>query len=64
MVMAIRMLSDDEVRRWLDPAELLDALARGFTALSAGEVVAPPRNGVDVEGGCRDAGDCRRWRAG
>ena len=49
--MAIRMLSDDEVQRWLDPAELLDALAWGFTALSAGEVVAPPRNGVDVEGG-------------
>ena len=39
------MLSDDDVQQWLDPEELLAALAQGFTALSAGEVAAPPRNG-------------------
>jgi len=49
--MPIRMLSDDDVRRHLDPDELLEALAKGFQALSAGAVVAPPRNGVDVENG-------------
>ena len=49
--MSIRMLSDDDVRRWLDPDELLDVLARGFASLTTGEVRAPLRNGVDVEDG-------------
>ena len=49
--MQVRMLSDDEVRRLLDLDELLEALARGFSALSAGRVSAPPRNGVDVPAG-------------
>jgi alanine dehydrogenase len=34
----------------LDPAEAMDALARGFMALSAGNVQAPPRPRVDVPG--------------
>lgn len=49
--MAIRILSDTDVQRHLDPDTLLDALAAGFAALTAGDVTAPPRNGVDVEGG-------------
>ena len=49
--MQIRVLSDDDVQRLLDLDDLLDALARGFSALTAGQVAAPPRNGVDVSGG-------------
>ena len=49
--MQVRMLSDDDVRRLLDLDELLEALARGFSALSAGQVSAPPRHGVDVPAG-------------
>ena len=49
--MQIRVLSDDDVRRLLDLDHLLDALARGFTALSAGHVSAPSRNGVEVPAG-------------
>lgn len=49
--MHLRILSDGDSERLLDLDELLDALARGFSALSAGQVAAPPRNGVDVAGG-------------
>lgn len=49
--MHLRVLSDADVERLLDLDELLDALARGFSALSDGQVSAPPRNGVDVAGG-------------
>ena len=49
--MSIRMLSDDDVRRWLDPNALLNALAKGFASLTAGDVIAPPRSGVDLEDG-------------
>jgi alanine dehydrogenase len=46
--MEILMLSAQEVQRLLDPAALLDALAEGFKALSAGKVDAPKRIGVSV----------------
>jgi alanine dehydrogenase len=39
------------VRRSLDVDAMLDALAEGFVALTKGEVVAPPRNGVEVPHG-------------
>ncbi len=45
------MLSQADVRELLDLDALLDALTEGFRALSAGEVNAPPRNGVDVAKG-------------
>jgi ornithine cyclodeaminase/alanine dehydrogenase-like protein (mu-crystallin family) len=47
-LMDILMLNAAEVRRLLDPDALLDALAEGFRALSAGEVDAPSRIGVSV----------------
>lgn len=47
----IRLLSERDVRRSLDIAAMLDALAEGFKALSDGRVVAPPRSGVDVPDG-------------
>src|SRR5215831_14426809 len=46
--MEILMLSAQEVQRLLDPDTLLDALAEGFRALSAGQVDAPKRIGVSV----------------
>ena len=49
--MQVRMLSDEDVQQLLDLDDLLDALARGFSGLSAGQVSAPPRNGVDVPAG-------------
>jgi alanine dehydrogenase len=49
--MQIRVLSDDDVERLLDLDHLLEALAHGFSALSAGRVSAPPRNGVEVPAG-------------
>jgi ornithine cyclodeaminase/thiomorpholine-carboxylate dehydrogenase len=42
----IRFLSDADVQRLLDPVSLLDALAEGFAALSAGHVIAPTRQEV------------------
>ena len=36
--MEILVLNEDEVRRLLDPRALLDALANGFRALTAGDV--------------------------
>jgi ornithine cyclodeaminase/thiomorpholine-carboxylate dehydrogenase len=50
-VSEIRLLSEGDVRRSLDVAAMLDALAEGFKALTEGQVVAPPRNGVDVPNG-------------
>ena len=44
------MLDEDDVRRLLDPRALLDALARGFRALTSGEVTAPERNEVPMGG--------------
>ena len=49
--MQIRVLSDDDVERLLGLDHLLEALAQGFSALSAGRVSAPPRNGVEVPAG-------------
>jgi ornithine cyclodeaminase/alanine dehydrogenase-like protein (mu-crystallin family) len=46
--MEILVLNEDEVRRLLDPRALLDALANGFKALTAGDVTAPDRNEVKV----------------
>lgn len=46
--MDILMLTKTEVQRLLDPDALLDALAEGFRALSAGQVDAPKRIGVSV----------------
>jgi ornithine cyclodeaminase/thiomorpholine-carboxylate dehydrogenase len=46
--MEILMLSAKEVQRLLDPDALLEALAEGFKALSAGQVDAPKRIGVSV----------------
>jgi alanine dehydrogenase len=48
--MEILVLNEDEVRRLLDPRALLDALADGFRALTAGEVNAPDRNEVALPG--------------
>jgi alanine dehydrogenase len=50
-VSEIRLLSEGDVRRSLDVEAMLDALAEGFKALSEGQVVAPPRSGVDVPNG-------------
>jgi ornithine cyclodeaminase/alanine dehydrogenase-like protein (mu-crystallin family) len=44
--MEILVLNEDEIRRLLDPRALLDALARGFRALTGHEVTAPERNEV------------------
>jgi alanine dehydrogenase len=49
--MEILILSAHEVQRLLDPDALLDALAGGFRALSAGQVDAPKRIGVSVPTG-------------
>jgi alanine dehydrogenase len=46
--MEIIVLSAQDVEQLLEPDALLDALAKGFTALSAGEVDAPKRIGVSV----------------
>jgi alanine dehydrogenase len=46
--MQILILSAQDVQRLLDPDALLDALADGFRALSAGQVDAPRRIGVSV----------------
>lgn len=48
--MHVRVLGDADVERLLDLDALLEALARGFSALSDGRVAAPPRHGVDVTG--------------
>ncbi len=47
----IRLLSEQNVRQFLDVDAMIDALAEGFKALTAGQVVAPPRSGVDVPNG-------------
>jgi ornithine cyclodeaminase/alanine dehydrogenase-like protein (mu-crystallin family) len=48
--MEILVLNEDEVRQLLDPRALLQALADGFRALTAGEVTAPDRNEVGLQG--------------
>src|SRR3954447_23013047 len=49
--MEILVLNEGEVRALLDPRALLEALADGFRALSGGEVTAPDRNEVTLDGG-------------
>ncbi len=46
--MNILLLNAAEVAQALDPTALIDALAEGFVALSAGQIVAPPRAEVVV----------------
>jgi alanine dehydrogenase len=45
------VLSRPEIETLLDPEALVDAVAGGFRALSAGEVSAPPRQAVEAAGG-------------
>src|SRR5262249_14497040 len=49
--MDILILSQEEVKHFLDLGDLLDALADGFKALTSGQVCAPPRNEVTVPDG-------------
>jgi alanine dehydrogenase len=48
--MEILVLNEGDVRRLLDPRTLLDALGRGFRALTNGDVTAPERNEVPLAG--------------
>jgi alanine dehydrogenase len=45
------LISRAEVEALLEPGALVDAVAGGFRALSAGELSAPPRQAVEVERG-------------
>jgi alanine dehydrogenase len=49
--MEVLVLAQSDVEALLEGPELLDALAAGFAALSAGRVSAPPRNQVATERG-------------
>jgi ornithine cyclodeaminase/alanine dehydrogenase-like protein (mu-crystallin family) len=49
--MRVLMLSQDDVRRLLDPDRLLDALEAGFRAISAGRVDVPPRVAANAPAG-------------
>lgn len=47
----IRLLNEHDVRKFLDVPSMLDTLAEGFKALTEGQVIAPPRSGVEVANG-------------
>src|SRR5262245_9540979 len=49
--MSLMLLRQEDVERLLDPAAMLDVLAQGFAELSAGNVVAPGRSGVETQEG-------------
>ena len=49
--MPVLLLNQDDVRRLLDPATMLDVLAQGFADLTAGNVSAPGRDGVQTRTG-------------
>src|SRR5918997_2774930 len=49
--MPLLLLSQEDVERLLDPAAMLEALAQGFGELSAGNVIAPGRTGVNTPHG-------------
>lgn len=49
--MPLMLLNQDDVRRLLDPATMLDVLAQGFADLTAGKVTAPGRDGVHTATG-------------
>ncbi|MFN8661716.1 MAG: ornithine cyclodeaminase family protein [Thermomicrobiales bacterium] len=46
--MPLLLLNQGDVRHLLDPATMLDVLAQGFADLTAGNVVAPGRDGVQT----------------
>jgi ornithine cyclodeaminase/alanine dehydrogenase-like protein (mu-crystallin family) len=46
----VMTLSESDVKRCLDPRELLDGLEEGFRALELGEVQSPPRPVLSVPG--------------
>ena len=46
--MPLLLLNQGDVRQLLDPATMLDVLAQGFADLTAGNVVAPGRDGVQT----------------
>ena len=46
----VMVLSEKQVERWLDPADLLRELEASFGALARGEVQCPPRPQVSVPG--------------
>jgi ornithine cyclodeaminase/alanine dehydrogenase-like protein (mu-crystallin family) len=59
----VRLLSESDVARHLDPRAVLDALATGFTWLELGEIETPPRPRLSVA----DAGyslAMSAWRPG
>ena len=49
--MPLLLLSQEDVERLLDPATMLEALSQGFAELSAGNVVAPGRTGINTPDG-------------
>lgn len=49
--MPLLLLNQDDVRRLLDPATMLDVLAQGFADLTSGNVAAPGRDGVQTASG-------------
>jgi alanine dehydrogenase len=49
--MPLMLLNQEDVRHLLDPATMLDVLAQGFADLSAGNVTAPGRDGVQTQSG-------------
>src|SRR5918993_6118815 len=49
--MPLLLLSQEDVERLLDPAAMLEALSQGFAELSAGNVTAPGRTGVNTPDG-------------
>jgi alanine dehydrogenase len=46
----VMTLSEADVKRHLEPQELLDGLEEGFCGLEAGEVQSPPRTEISVPG--------------
>ncbi len=45
---SVLILSETEVKKCIDPRQLLDALAEGFKALSSGKIVNPARPQLDI----------------
>ncbi len=46
----VMALSEQDVEKYLDPRELIDALEDGFRALELGEIQSPPRAQISVPG--------------
>src|SRR5208282_666806 len=46
----VMTLSENEVEKYLDPRELIDALEDGFRGLEVGEIQSPPRAQLSVPG--------------